>query len=419
MLDSFAFGVSVPVSGLDAFHGLLLEWNAASSTGKFAPELGDSVVIEIPPPTTRTLLSEEPIKAVWLRLRQIQSITLASKLISERASLAKLHLTDEQIHSKAEGVAYALRNAHDYFHAADARNVSQKIVNLYYGCMSFAFAEMLASPSGAEKLSEIEENTKQGHGLYTVDTKEDGLGALAVGILSSGFFRAWMRSLNISLDHAPQKKPRLPKDLQQISPDAWIKIEQIFGSIPEIGDLFAEIFDSVPRWLTPTFDMNANSNSSRHVAKVSRTYAVFVDESGRMTKEHIAECPGPISEIIEVRSDYPEARCFRVAVDHPGEKIWWNALKLHHSPFKQHSLIRPIFGEVFEYRAICTVLLYSLSIVVRYRPSIWRRVQEGDQDHLKVLVEAFLAVSERVLPEQFLETITGRKVFAKQSNSIF
>jgi len=39
-------------------------------------------------------------------------------------------------------------------------------------------------------------------------------------------------------------------------------------------------------------------------------------------------------------------------------------------------------------------MLYTLSIIVRYRPSIWRRVQEGDLDHMRVLIEAFLAVVE-------------------------
>jgi hypothetical protein len=74
----------------------------------------------------------------------------------------------------------------------------------------------------------------------------------------------------------------------------------------------------------------------------------------------------------------------------------------------------PVLGGLKEYRALCVVILYALSIVVRYRPSLWRRVQEGDLDHLRVLIEAFLVVVERVLPEQFLETISGQRIYAKQ-----
>ena len=38
---------------------------------------------------------------------------------------------------------------------------------------------------------------------------------------------------------------------------------------------------------------------------------------------------------------------------------------------------------------------------------------------MRVLIEAFLAVVERVLPEQFLETITGQRVFAKQPGALY
>jgi hypothetical protein len=46
-------------------------------------------------------------------------------------------------------------------------------------------------------------------------------------------------------------------------------------------------------------------------------------------------------------------------------------------------------------------------------------VQEGDLDHMRVLIEAFLAVVERVLPEQFLEKVTDQRTFAKQPSSFF
>src|SRR5260370_14343126 len=109
-----------------------------------------------------------------------------------------------------------------------------------------------------------------------------------------------------------------------------------------------------------------------------------------------------------------DGRHFRVAGDHLGHSNAWGALDLHHSPFKRSALLMPVLGGLKEYRATCVVLLYALSIVVRYRPGLWRRVQEGDLDHLRVLIEAFLFVVERILPEQFLETVSGQRVYAKQ-----
>jgi hypothetical protein len=67
-------------------------------------------------------------------------------MIGRRAAVEKIPLTADIVQSKAEGVAYALRNASDYFQAKEGRTVNQRVVNLYYGSLAFAFAEMLAAP---------------------------------------------------------------------------------------------------------------------------------------------------------------------------------------------------------------------------------------------------------------------------------
>lgn len=421
-LESFAYGINTPVSRVVDFHALLLEWNAASSNGKFAPADDDAVPIIVNRPEHRVLLSEEPIQAIWLRIRQLQSVTLATKLIAGRAQRENVDLANETIRSKAEGVAFALRNASDYFQSPDVHNVSQRVLNIYYGSMAFAFAEMLAAPTGPETLAVIEENTKQGHGLYTIDGSRDGLEQLVVGMISAGFFPAWVKSMGVTLGHIPERKPRQYGDLDQLPTASWLTLEQLFASIPEVADLFNDIFDGAPRWVNPTYDQDANGHRMTFVGDrpkaVTRAYAQLIDSSARLTKEDIAAFPGPISEIREVPSE-GYGRHFRIAVDYDGKDTWWHALKVHHSPFQRQALILPIFGIVDEYRAICMVLLYALSIVVRYRPSIWRRVQGGDLDHMRVLIEAFLVVAERVLPEQFLEKITAERVFAQQPGSWF
>lgn len=418
-LESYAYGIDTPVTSADDFQTLLVEWNDASSEGKFAPEipLGEHTARK---PKHRTLLSETPIEAIWLRLRQLSSVTLARKLVSARAREANVVFDADTLDTKAQGVAFALRNAIDYFQLRDSQNVSQRVLNLYYGSLSFAFAEMLAAPSGPATLADIEASTKQGHGLCTIDGEVEGLENLVVGVIASGFFPTWMKFLDVPTADFPSRKPRVYDDLKKQPADTWVTIEGLFARIPEVADLFADIFDGKPAWVTPVYDQNANQGPSLfgNQERPTTTYAILLDDSSRLTKEDIAEFPGPVSQIAEVASDEP-GRHFRVAVDWAGKEIWWDALPLHHSPFERTALIKPLFGNVGQYRAICIALLYALSIVVRYRPSVWRRVQEGDLDHLRVLTEAFLAVVERVLPEQFLEQVTGQRIFAKQPGSLW
>lgn len=204
-VQSYAYGIDTPVTSADDFHEVLLVWNQASADGRFVPPTEDAEPVVAKLPEHRVLLSEEPIKAIWLRLRQLQSVTLARKMVADRAQREQVAVDADVLRSKAEGVAFALRNASDYFHG-EARNVSQRILNLYYGSLAFAFAEMLASPNGANTLGDIENSTKQGHGLYTLDGTTNDLEHL-VGVIGSGFFPSWMKFWACRRIRSPRGSP--------------------------------------------------------------------------------------------------------------------------------------------------------------------------------------------------------------------
>lgn len=413
---------TTPFVSASAFQTILVEWNRASSPGKFAPDdladMGDG--LEGDGEDVRILLSETPIEAIWLRLRQLESVRLSRKLIRQRAAQAGVDLDEAALVSKSEGMAFALRNASDYYNASQTRNVSQRILNLYYGTMAFAFAEMLAAPHGPVTLDEIENSTKKGHGLYTLDGVSSDLQDLVVGVKRSGFFSYWLTTLGVETAWMPADAAKAVEGLAKIPADSWSTLEELFARIPEISDLFIEIFDSPVMWLNPNYDMEADRNglSFSSAAKTGRTYGVFTDVSGRQTKEDVASYPAPLSEIRRVGAEDTHRR-FKAAVDHAPDGSWWDALDMHGSPFVRGAMILPVFRDVSQYRTICFAQLYALSIVVRYRPSVWRRVQEGDLDHMRVLIEAFLSVVERVLPEQFLKSITGNRIYVAQPGSFF
>ena len=52
-------------------------------------------------------------------------------------------------------------------------------------------------------------------------------------------------------------------------------------------------------------------------------------------------------------------------------------------------------------------------------PSIWRKINNGEYEKYFVLIESLLEIVERVLPEEFLESITGEKFYVTQSGSLF
>jgi hypothetical protein len=415
-LEAYAFGISKPVGPLRDFPSVMLEWNRETSPGKFAPGTQGDDGSDVEDDGPIRLLAENPADAIWLRLKQFHSVSLARKLVEKRFKRSSAVANVEVIESKAEGVTFALRNATDYYQSVDDRNISQRVLNLYYGTMSFAIAEMMASPTGTASLAEVEASTKLGHGLYTFDGSSGGFHDMIVGGLASGFFTYWQKTIGQPLQ-LPAQKPKKAYDVSRLSADSYVTLEALFARIPEVSDLFIDIFDRPAMWLLPTFDQDANSFGQAN-SGATRTYVKFLDASARMKAEDVAKFPGPISEItaLPAQSGY---RVFRAAVDYQGLKFWWEALSIHRSPFTKQALIMPVFGSVTDFRAICFVLLYGLSIVVRYRPSLWRRIQEGDLDNVRALIEAFLAVAERVLPQEFLEHITGQQVLAHQPGSFF
>ena len=417
-LQAFARELADQVRQLDHFHAVLIDWNRETASGKFAPGADEEVVTDEDHPPSRHLLSETPIDAIWLRLRQFQSVRLAEKLIGDRAARDGVALDSAAIEQKALGVAFALRNATDYFQGSAVRPVSQRILSLYYGSMAFAFAEMLAKPGGPRALAEIEERTKQGHGLYAIDGNTGDFGDILVGVIRSGFFGHWLATVGIVIGDVPAAKSKTHTEAMNLPPEHVLSLEALFARIPELSDLFLDIFSGPGWWLEPGYDQEANAgmHTARVRPVVTRTYATLTDLSKRLGIEDVATFPGPISELQRLPGD-GHGRRFRAAIDHAPGELWWSALPLHHSPLGPTGLIKPIFGNVGEYRAICFVLLYALSIIVRYRPSVWRRVQEGDLDHVRVLIEAFLAIVERVLPEQFLAIVTGERISAKQPGS--
>src|SRR3984893_8786125 len=63
-----------------------------------------------------------------------------------------------------------------------------------------------------QRRAEIENSTKLGHGLYTVDGAGDGLEQIVVGVFS-GFFPARAASMASPISAIPQRKARRYEDL--------------------------------------------------------------------------------------------------------------------------------------------------------------------------------------------------------------
>jgi hypothetical protein len=410
-IEAYTRGVTTPVVPIDEFFPLLVTWNK-----ELAPPGSHRPLPPSRPRLVRIITSENPLSGIWSQLDQFASMNLAQRLITRRAEEASVSLSPGAIRAKALGVAFSIRSASDYFRGVPFESLNKRILSLYYGTIALAFAEMLASQAGPSDLDEVEGTTKQGHGLYTVPSAVGDFGGLSVGVLATGFFPHWASFLGHDTSHFPRAKAKTSSDLEKQPSGTVTTMCALLAALPELGDLFLEVFQTPPSWIVPIFNLEENSGSRAvgHAAKTESTYIHLIDSSARIAHDRICASGWPITEVTPLAATGAEHR-FRARVDHAGHKFWYEALPLHHSPFRASpTLILPVITGISEYRTVATATLYALSIMVRYMPSSWRRVEGGDWDEHLALIKNALGVFERLLPEEFLESIIGERISANQ-----
>lgn len=413
MLESFVQGVTIPVRPLREFFPFLVDLNRQVESDRSMP------VISPKPPTVLRLTAENPLDAVLARLQQFTSTTLARKLVERRAEAEAQCLSPETISSKAIGIAYSMRGALDYIVPTPRDALNRRVLGLYYGAMALAQAEMLASPSGPTDLEHVERMTRNGHGLNALPTQQGGFADLHIVVRTGGFFPEWMKFLGLDISDYREKKPKAKDIHKLVQTNVACSLRDLFASMPEINDLFAEVFGGPPGWVSVADDPYANGEAymlGAKAEKVGSAYVQFFDRSGKVTGDKLKWAGWPLAEIRQVENHKGTGAVFRGRVDHAGHDSFRTVLPTFTSPFVNSTalLLFPTVGGIWQYRTIAVVTLYALSIMVRYLPSAWRRIEGGDEDHYLALVQASLAVWERLLPEHFLESIAGETVHTGQ-----
>lgn len=236
-----------------------------------------------------------------------------------------------------------------------------------------------------------------------------------MGVQSIGFLPRWANFLGHDISYYPKDKAKSDDAVAKLPSNTHCTLRQLLSAIPEISDLFSEVFDSEPSWVMPLVDGEANSHQ---YGKLKSTYIMLIDRSGKIAQSTIERAGWPIAEISQSATN--PGQLFRVRVDHPDSDYWQAALPLHPSPFENNgALILPPLSDFDEYRVLAMGVLYAMSILVRYMPRTWRRVEGGDLDQHLALVKTSLGVFERILPQEFLEAITGERIVAAQPGSFW
>lgn len=303
-----------------------------------------------------------------------------------------------------------VQNAIDYYDSAATKNLTQRMLNLYYGTIAFMEAEMLMKGNQYKELSEIESITKNGHGMMTFGTVENGLNDFYVGVINQGLFPMWMKHRGVNISMFPNSKKNAENS--EIYHES---LNSLLYCIPELENILMEIDTNFkPGYLFPYYDMLLNHTGSMiksvyYERKYVGSYVNMIDQTKRADKQLVQELPGRITLVGEYRDKNTEEKGWRVFVQHKKDGSNYSEYKTHKG-LSISMLMKPVLGCSNDWEVYAVMILYALSIIVRYMPNLWARITHGSLDCYKSVFYQFSRVAERELTQIFLETLTEKVV---------
>lgn len=380
---------------------------------------------------TTYIVAEDAREATWLLLDRLRSTQMCRRNLAARAEAGGKELDGAALSRKAEGMASAIDSALGYWAGAGA-SLNSRIVSRYYALMHLTIAEQVASLAAADDLAAVQRHTRLGHGLATVEGPGSFPENYFVGMLSGGHFNAYLRGLG-SLDPTRVLKKR---------PDAFPaadeadKLESLGALLRRIPELAPVIGDYLPDPPLSFRVVHARENDmAKQAERELRTAArrggpqppasdgpafVFARFFGPGVTRHIGlfETAGLREPTVVEDPEGGPAILGKVFTD--GLAIWWDGLPLTSSSHADGSrFVVPAFGLVRDTHVLHLAILYTLSIIARYLPNLWREINSGPLDHMRSLFEYYLAIVDAVVLRTAYERISGARLHVRPPGTLF
>ncbi len=383
----------------------------------------------------QTITADDPTGTALLFLNRLTSPSLCERLLRKTADAMEKPVDSALLTRKADGVASAVDAGLGFWTAA-SRSLNARILSRYYALMHFSIAEQVAAPGTLSDLDTVQSSTNHGHGLTSKFDGGPALDGVHIGVVSSGFFRSYLEHLGAPLPNitlAKSLKNGLPAGAAEAA-----KLETLgtlLRRIPELSPILSDHFPSQDPLIIPIHysdhnhkvqdDLRAerrrNGDRNRSVAVHSdyqyvelgdRLTSVSIDRAHSLAIPHLEGLE--VVEATERREAHVRGRV-RVG---DGE-YWHQKIPLYSSRSTRMNYIVPAFGGVSDCYAMHLALLYGLSIVVRYLPSLWRRLDRGDLDMDRALLEYYMTVLDSYGPVTAYSRITGSRLSVQNPGSLF
>lgn len=379
--------------------------------------------------------AENVDEIVWLRLNRLKSVKLCENLIRRKLEKSpNPSITEDIIKSKAIGLSSAIDSAVGYWQVSP-ESLNAKILSRYYFLLQMTIAEQVSSVKNTDDLKVVQKHTENGHGLGTIiePNLEFPYNYFTLAI-RSGHFYSYAKGIGINtkkFDH--EKRPRTFTDIDK---SRIVNLIDLFRRIPELSNVIEEYTDLPPlSFHIGHSDKNIEDDLDdvkEHITKTGKfalrapststtktTYVSVYSESDKITADFLNSLDLPIKDFTLMSGFDPKEKRLTGKFIHPNEGYWHQHLKTYHSSYSPTSIVVPLWNVTSDNIIINFTLLYTLSIIVRYQPDYWYRINSGDLDYIGSMTEYYVSVIDHILPLQMLERITDSRITIHQPGSIW
>ncbi len=302
--------------------------------------------------------SENPTNDIWKKLLKYSFGSNVRKATG---------LTDESI---VDAISGSIVQAHEYFATASRVTLNTSPLLMYYGCVNLLY--------GAASILTKEISQIKNHGAsISIPTIDNSIGSVEVYLSSSleGAFKIFNKVFSND-NHFPKQ---------------W-KIRDILSYIPDLKNEFEDCYSGITSNCIP-------------VEKVKRKN----DKLDRIKLTDL-KCEFQNITIVDFNKAYLNSQRTNEYII-LREKLNANEIGVYSiSGQKNLVVISNINGKEYYLGQIMAIFLglFALSVLSRYHPAKWYHFVQKDDTGEKGLIEDFLLIAQRKLPNLVLNAILGK-----------
>lgn len=334
--------------------------------------------------------TETPLTEMWRQLRYLESPANVARLLrgAIRSGRKSGWAPKDGLEQRSHAIASCIRQADEYFAAAEAVDLATRPVLQFYGAESLAKAGTMAT------LDDVALGDVFYHGLATRPTS-----VVAKSVAEDlRAYRAdesrWKIEDEFAITHAAGVFPGLCRAVgERATPEGQvIRFQDVLRIVPDLAEVYDRHY-SEPSWCFYLY--RDPSNSAGHV---------IIDLSKRGAHDAVIASVPSLGDAFDVAvGDHGRVQLKSKSpmADFP------EYLTIVEGTVAGKYLVRRSLVGLAESSTVLFVGLFIIGNLVRYKPSFWMKELESGGTGAATMVDAFCNVARRRFPNDIIELIWG------------